>query len=227
MLNKIIAIVDDDEDILKLVSLHLKKANFRVKEFVNPKDFKNYINTNIPDLLILDLMLPNDDGIEICKNLRANTKYDRMSIIMLTARGEEIDRIMGLELGADDYITKPFSPRELVSRVKAIFRREERLNKKQIITIGENIILDINGYTLIINGKKINLTTTEFKLLSMLALGKGNVFSREQILKYLWNDEKFVIDRTVDVHVRHIRQKLGKYGNIIKNIRGIGYKLEI
>ena len=225
-MNELIAIVDDEPDILELVSLHLTKAGFSVREFADADSFNAFIQTSTPDLIVLDLMLPDTDGLELCKMLKKNDAYVAIPVIMLTAKGEETDKILGLELGADDYITKPFSPKELVARVKAVLRRPARKEAGKTIEIAGRVVIDLEKYQVTVKGKKVDLTTTEFKVLQLLASRKGYVFSRDTILDYLWGDEKAVVDRTIDVHIRHLREKLGSAASLIKNIRGIGYKLE-
>ncbi len=229
-MGKFIVIIDDAEDILNLVSLHLKKSGFDVKGFSNPQKFLKFIEKNIPDLIILDLMLPKIDGIEICKQLKNSSTFSNIPIIMLTAKASETDVVLGLELGADDYITKPFSPRELVARVKAVLRRNDVVTqsnsqKQNIIKIGK-IKVDMDKYEAFVGREKIDLTPTELRILSILMKGKGRVFTRDTLLEHLWGGDKIVIDRTIDTHIRNIRKKLGKAGNIIKNVRGIGYKIE-
>jgi len=225
-MKELIAVIDDEEDIRRLVSLHLKKSRYRVEQFKDASGFYRFLESKIPDMLILDLMLPDEDGLEICKRMKRDEKYMAIPIIMLTAKTEEVDRIVGLELGADDYVTKPFSPRELVARVKAVLRRNRNSDIDNKVMIGDYFELDSRSYTVRIHGERIYLTTTEFKLVQLLTSRVGWVFSRDQILEHLWNNEKYVIDRTVDVHIRHLRKKLGKYGSIIKNVRGVGYKIE-
>lgn len=225
-MNELIAIVDDEPDILELVSLHLKKAGFNVKGFPDAGSFTSFLITSTPHLIILDLMLPDTDGLDICRALKRNKASASIPIIMLTAKGEETDKILGLELGADDYVTKPFSPKELVARVKVVLRRESREGESARIELGDKVVIDLERYEVTAAGKRIDLTTTEFRILQLLASRKGFVFTRDNILDYLWGEEKAVIDRTVDVHIRHLREKLGKEARYIKNIRGIGYKLE-
>jgi len=225
-MNKLIAIVDDEPDILELVSLHLKKENFRVKEFQNAESIFKFLKKEIPELIILDLMLPDMDGLEVCRKLKGDPNLSFIPIIMLTAKGEEIDKILGLELGADDYVTKPFSPKELIARVKAILRRHGRKNISSKIEIGNFMIIDLQKHQVSIEGKKTELTPTEFKILRILAAKRGWVFTREQILDELWGNEKVVIDRTIDVHIKNLREKLGKAGKFIINLRGVGYKFE-
>jgi DNA-binding response OmpR family regulator len=221
-----IAIVDDEADILELVSLNLSRAGFKTRRFADVESFLRFLATELPDLVILDLMLPDADGFEVCKLLKSHEKYSSVPIIMLTARSAETDKVVGLELGADDYVTKPFSPRELVARVKAVLRRHGEKEETKRIDLGDVATIDLEKYEVEIEGKKIELTATEFKILQLLATKKGRIFSREQILDFLWGHDKTVIDRTVDVHIRHLREKLGKVAPLIKNVRGVGYKLE-
>ncbi|MBD3413878.1 MAG: response regulator [Candidatus Aminicenantes bacterium] len=225
-MNKLIAVVDDEPDIAELVRVHLDKARFDVEIFLSGDEFYNFLSRNKPDLIILDLLLPDIDGLEICKDLKNNPEMREIPVIMLTAKGEEMDKILGLELGADDYITKPFSPRELLARVKAVLRRQKKPQETDKIKVGDSIVIDKAKHEVWIHGKQVRLTTTEFKILELLASKKGWVFSREKILDYLWGREKAVVDRTVDVHIRHLRKKLGPQGKLVKNIRGVGYKLE-
>ncbi len=222
-----IAILEDDPDILKLLSLNLKEAGFKVRQFSRGGDFFEYILKEIPDLLILDLMLPDIDGLEICKKIREDSRTSQLPVIMLTAKGEETDKVIGLEIGADDYVTKPFSLRELIARIKALLRRKTPPDEDEII-IEICGILKIypSKYEVYVNGNKIALTATEFNLLQILAEGKGRVFSRDELINKLWSGEKIIFDRTIDVHVKNLRDKLGKAGEFIKSIRGVGYKLE-
>jgi two-component system phosphate regulon response regulator PhoB/two-component system alkaline phosphatase synthesis response regulator PhoP len=225
-MGKLIAVVDDEPDLLELVSIHLKKANFRVKEFLDASSFFKFLDNHIPDLLILDLMLPDADGMDICKHLKMKDRFSSIPIIMLTAKDHETDKVLGLEIGADDYVTKPFSTRELVARVKAVLRRKDQKEEGEKIEIGEILVLDLQKFEVKVSGKRIALTSTEFKILEILSERKGWVFSRRQILNSLWGENKFVIDRTIDVHIKHLREKLGKAGTFIKNVRGVGYKIE-
>ncbi len=224
-MNKLIAVIDDEPDILELISLHLTKSNFKVKKFLNAESFFKFLSSKIPDLIILDLMLPDLDGIEVCKYLKSNQEFSSIPIIMLTARVSETDKVLGLELGADDYVTKPFSPRELVARVKAVLRRKTQ-DSGEKIKIGDILLIDLNKFQVFVENKKIDLTPTEFRILRILATKKGWVFTREQILDHLWGHDKAVLDRTIDVHIKNLREKLGKAKKFIKNVRGIGYKIE-
>ncbi len=228
MTEKLITIVEDEEDIVKLVSHHLKREGFKVKEFHNGRDFLSYIESVVPDLAVLDIMLPGIDGLAICRILKNKSTTASVPIIMLTAKASEADVVVGLELGADDYIVKPFSPRELVARVKTVLRRTGvKESEDNIIKVGP-LIINTEKYEVSVDNEKVLLTTTEFKILEVLADGKGRVFTRDQLLKKkrLWGDDKLVYDRTIDVHIKNLREKLGPAGNMIKTVRSIGYKLE-
>ncbi|MBS3818333.1 response regulator [bacterium] len=222
----IIAVIDDEPDIVELISVHLHRAGFQLEGFLDADQFLKFIKTKIPDLIILDLMLPDADGFDICKYLKKKDEYSSIPIIMLTAKAEETDRVLGLELGADDYVTKPFSPKELVSRVKAVLRRQTPQRESQKIEIGNKLTIYPEKHEVYVEGKQIPLTYTEFRILNLLVSKKGWVFTRDQMLDFLWGDEKVVVDRTVDVHIKHLRSKLGPAASFIKNIRGAGYKLE-
>ncbi|MGB7292928.1 MAG: response regulator transcription factor [Thermodesulfobacteriota bacterium] len=228
MSDKVVAIVDDEEDIVNLVSHHVKREGYKVKEFHNGRDFLLFLESIVPDLVILDIMLPGIDGLEICRMLKNRSRTSSIPIIMLTAKASEADVVVGLEIGADDYIVKPFSPREMVARVKSLLRRVNTKEAKEPkLEIGP-ISLNSERYEVTVNEKRIDLTTTEFKILEVLLEKMGSVFTRDQLLKKkrLWGDDKLVYDRTIDVHIKNLREKLGKAGNMIKTIRGIGYKLE-
>lgn len=226
-MGQLVAVVDDEPDIVELVSVNLEKAGFRVEGFHTAGELLKFLKNRTPDLIVLDLMLPDADGFEVCKSLKNQEKYTDIPIIMLTAKGEEVDRVLGLEIGADDYVTKPFSTRELVARVKAVLRRGKRTEKTEsILKIGEEIEIFSQEYKVSVSGEEVELTSTEFRILLLLAKRKGWVFSRDQILDYLYEGDRIVFDRTVDVHIAHLRDKLGEYGDYIKSIRGIGYKIE-
>jgi two-component system phosphate regulon response regulator PhoB/two-component system alkaline phosphatase synthesis response regulator PhoP len=223
----LIAIIEDEPDIVELVTIHLTKAGFTIKGFPSGKSFYAFLEKKAPDLLILDLMLPDIDGMEICRQMRRRDEWAAIPIIMLTAKSEETDKILGLEMGADDYVTKPFAPKELVARVKAVLRRHAPVREAvKSIQVSDRLAIDMSRHEVLVDRRPIDLTATEFRILELLATKKGWVFSREKILDHLWGAEKAVIDRTVDVHIRHLREKLGNAGNLIKNIRGVGYKLE-
>lgn len=224
-MSRLIAVVDDEADILELVSLHLSKAGFAVRTFPDATRFQKSLATSLPDLVILDLMLPDVDGIDVCKDMKQDERTAHVPVVMLTARGDELDRVLGLEIGADDYVTKPFSPKELVARVKAVLRRHDRQEPNQRIELADGVVMDTKRYEVTVRGRKLELTTTEFKLLEILAQRRGWVFSRDEILSRLWGEEKAVLDRTIDVHITNLRKKLGKAGSLIENVRGVGYKL--
>ncbi len=224
-MSRLIAVVDDEPDILELVALHLKRAGFSVRTFPDAGQFQKSLASSVPDLVVLDLMLPDADGIDVCRDLKRDSRTAHVPVVMLTAREDEFDRVLGLEIGADDYITKPFSPKELVARVKAVLRRSEQRHTGEVIELPQDVVIDPNRFEVTVGGRKTELTTTEFKILSILAERRGWVFSRDEILSRLWGDEKAVLDRTVDVHVTNLRKKLGKAGRLIENVRGVGYKL--
>jgi phosphate regulon transcriptional regulator PhoB len=222
-------VVDDEPDIVELVAYNLKKEGFDVSSAADGEEALSVIRRGNFDFLILDLMLPGIQGMELCRVLRNDPKTAQIPIIMLTAKGEEVDRIIGLETGADDYMTKPFSPRELIARVKAVMRRlYEKAEIRQVVRIGD---LDINKETYVVSKKNVPvmLSSTEFKLLLYLVERKGKIFSRDQLLDAVWKDEAFVEPRTVDVHIRRLRTQVEddpsepKY---IKTRRGIGYYVE-
>lgn len=219
---KTIFVVDDEHDILQLISLHLKKAGFNCKTFSVGSGVVEAVSANPPDLIILDLMLPDADGVSICRRLKQEKITRNIPVIMLTARTSEDDLVGGLDAGADDYITKPFSPKELIARVKAVLRRWGKEADGKLRQGA--IVLDENKFEVEYRGDRIELTTTEFKILQLLMSKPGWVFSRDQILDSLWGHEKYVTDRTVDVHIRHLREKLGDAASHIKNVRGVGYK---
>ncbi len=226
-IGKHIAVVEDDVDIMELVTLHLKKERFSVTGFLNGTGFLRSLEGALPVLVVLDLMLPDVDGFEICRHLRTKPAYSSIPIIILTARTSETDRVLGLELGADDYVIKPFSPRELTARVKAVLRRTSRREPEaKTIEIDSLISIDPQKYEVTVDGEKVDLTVTEFRILQLLASNRGWVFSRDKILTHLWGTDKMVLDRTIDVHIKHLREKMGKAAPMIKNLRGIGYKLE-
>ena len=227
-MHETVAVVDDEPDILELVSLHLKKNHFRVREFSDGSSFIKYLDSEKPDLVVLDLMLPDADGFEICKYMKRKKALSHIPIVMLTARSEEADTILGLDLGADDYVRKPFSPNELIARVKTVLRRIESHGEAEIPTIISvgNISIHTERHEVVVDGNMVELTSTEFRILKLLASKKGRVFSRDRILDHLWSNEKVVVDRTIDVHIRHLRSKLGNSSKLIRNVHGVGYKLE-
>ena len=223
---KRIAVVEDDGDIRNLVALHMRRAGYEVLQYADGGSFAASLSGDLPDLIILDLMLPDTDGLELCRRMKSDPMTASVPIIILTARAEESDRVVGLEMGADDYVVKPFSPRELVARARAVLRRRENPTQwRDRIEIGA-VVLDPRSYDVTAAGRKIALSATEFRLFYILAAHPGRVFSRELLLRELWGDRKIVTDRTIDVHIKNIRRKLGTAGALIRNIRGVGYKVE-
>jgi len=222
---QIIAALDDEPDILELLKVSLKKAGYRFEGFQDADSLYHYLDRERPNLILLDLMLPGTDGLEVCRHIRRTEGLADIPIIMLTARGDESDKIVGLELGADDYVTKPFSTKELVARIHAVLRRPAGGETLRRIAAGP-MVIDLDKFEVTVNGTRVELTATEFKILQLLSSRKGRVFTRDQILDFLWGQEKAVIDRTIDVHIRNLREKLGDAGSLIRNVRGVGYKLE-
>lgn len=226
---KLVFVVEDEPDILALISINLQKTGFDVEQFTEAGPMLRVLEKRVPDLIILDLMLPDHDGLDVCKNLKKSDTYSDIPVIMVTAKTDEFDVVLGLELGADDYVPKPFSPRELMARVKAVLRRGKTPkgpSSKQV-SLGDLVTIDPAKYEVRVQGEKIQLTSTEFMILKMLAEKPGWVYSREKILDLLWGDEKDVFDRTVDVHIKNLRDKMGPAGQLIKNVRGVGYKIEL
>ena len=221
----VIAALDDEADILELLRINLQKAGYRFEGFQEAEDLYRYLAREKPSLILLDLMLPDTDGLEVCRQIRKSDELAQVPIIMLTARGDESDKVVGLELGADDYMTKPFSVKELVARIHAVLRRPGGGEAAKRISVGA-LVIDLDKFEVAAEGLKVDLTATEFRILQLLASRKGRVFTRDQILDFLWGNEKAVVDRTVDVHIRNLREKLGAAASLIKNIRGVGYKLE-
>lgn len=222
-----ILIVDDEAAIRELLKFNLQKEGYHVLEAETGPDGLVIAKTEKPDLVILDLMLPGLDGLEICRNLKSQQNTAGIPIIMLTAKNEEIDKIIGLELGADDYLTKPFSPRELVARIKAVLRR----SNKEALPAGELIVgklrLNFSRYEAFLSKNKLELTPKEYELLKLFITNLGRVYSREQLLEKVWGYEYFGDTRTVDVHVRHLRAKLAaepEVAEAIETVRGVGYR---
>ena len=223
-MNSKILIVDDEEDILTLLEYNLKKAGFKVISADDGPEAIELAKKEKPALIILDIMLPSMEGTEVCKAIKRDDATSHIPIIMLTAKGEEVDRIVGLELGADDYITKPFSPRELVLRVKAVLKRGHGGEENEGTITAGNIRIDLERSVVISNGKPLKLTATEFKLLVELIKAKGKVLSRDALLDNVRGTDYYVTDRTIDTHIRRLREKLGKSAKHIETVRGFGYK---
>jgi len=228
MSKKKIVIIEDEPDILEVLSYNLKREGFEVFTALNGSIGLPLIDKEKPDLVLLDLMLPGMDGIEICGMLKNDTRTQNTLIIMVTAKGEESDVVLGLGVGADDYISKPFSPKELVARVKAVLRRGglvEKSAEKERIDFGL-LEIDTSKHKVTIKGQEIKLTATEFRLLHYLASNPGRVFSREQLLNKALGDATIVVDRNIDVHIRGIRKKMDIDPPLIETIRGVGYRFQ-
>jgi two-component system phosphate regulon response regulator PhoB len=224
-----IFLVEDDEDIARLVRHHLEAAGYAVQAFGEAGRVLASADREHPALFLLDIMVPGGDGLELCRRIRQSPTLTSTPVIFLTARGAEADRIVGLELGADDYITKPFSPRELVARVKAVLRRFERPLPPSLVTAGE-LRIDSGAMTLTVRGKALATTATEFRLLEYLARHAGRVFTRDQLLDAVWRDTSFVTPRSVDVYIRRLREKIEsdpEQPRYLKTVRGAGYRFEV
>lgn len=222
MAQKTILVVDDEKNIVELAKLYLEKEGYRVEDARDGAEALAKIKSLQPALIVLDLMLPEIDGWEVCRRVRRESD---IPIIMLTARGDDVDKIVGLELGADDYLTKPFNPRELVARVRAVLRRYQKATRpERIVKIGQ-VTIDPQRREVKVKGKPIELRTKEFDLLLTLARHKGIVLSRDQLLDMVWGYDFYGQTRTVDVHIAHLREKLAGSGLVIDTVWGIGYKL--
>lgn len=220
-----IYIVEDDKNIRELESYALQSSGYEVKSFENSNDFYNACKDQLPDLVLLDIMLPEEDGLDILKNLRNQEKTKDIPIIMVTAKTTEIDKVKGLDSGADDYLSKPFGVMELISRVKALLRRTRRIeNNSKVLSFGD-IKLDDERHNVTVEGKDCELTFKEFELLKYLLYNQGIVLSREKIMEQVWGFDFEGESRTVDMHIKTLRQKLGLGGNAIKTIRNVGYKI--
>lgn len=226
-MGKWIYYVEDDTSIRELVLYALKTAEFQVMGFENAASFYKRMKEQQPDLILLDIMLPDEDGVSILKKLKNRPDTENIPVIMMTAKSSEYDKVLGLDSGADDYITKPFGVMELISRVKAVIRRSDRSKGSagEVLKIGE-LVLDEQKHEVYARGQAVSLTFKEFELLSYLMKNRGLVLSRDKILNTIWNYEYEGESRTVDVHIGSLRQKLGTCGDFIKTIRGIGYKIE-
>ncbi|MBM7614574.1 response regulator [Alkaliphilus hydrothermalis] len=230
MAQKKILVVDDEEHILELIKFNLEKNGFEVTTKDNGEECIQFLREIPVDLVVLDLMLPGIDGLEVCKKIRTIDGLAKLPIIMLTARSEETDRILGLELGADDYMAKPFSVRELVARIKAVLRRTEdqQPTVKNTLLKVKDLVMDTEKHEVRIGSEKIELTLKEFELLKILIENRGKVLSRNLLLDEVWGYDYFGETRTVDVHIRHLRKKIGddETGEYIETIRGVGYKMK-
>jgi len=227
-LRKRILVVDDEEDIGELLRYNLEQEGFEVNVLRQGEQVVPHLTESAYDLVILDLMLPNISGTDVCREIKRSPQLQSIPIIMLTAKTSETDKIVGLELGADDYITKPFSPREVVARVKAVLRRSEDRRGEPVGSHleFEGIRLDLARYEVEVDGQEVKLTNTEFKILQCLLQKPGNVFNRTQLVDFALGKNISVVDRTIDVHITNLRKKLGNRGMQIESIRGVGYRLK-
>jgi phosphate regulon transcriptional regulator PhoB len=223
-----ILIVEDDSDIVELLTYNLREAGFETEAVFNGADALERAVEEQPDLIILDLMLPEVDGFEVCRLLKQDTQTADIPIIMLTAKAEEIDRVIGLQLGADDYVTKPFSQREFVLRVRAVLRRttaEQTPSSVNQLEIS-GLRIDIDKHKVFNEQGEIELTATEFKMLVLFAGAPGRVFSRSVLMDSIWGQDYYGIDRTVDTHISRLRRKLGRFGERIETVHGVGYRFK-
>lgn len=221
---QLIYCVEDDDNIRELVIYTLQSANYQAEGFENAEKFYKGLKNRKPDIILLDIMLPDEDGISILKKLKASHDTKKLPVIMLTAKSSEYDKIKGLDLGADDYVSKPFGVMELISRIKAVMRRTNSVERENVLVIGE-IELDSEKHTVSVNKEQVSLTYKEFELLYNLMINRDLVMSREKLLDLVWNTGYEGESRTVDVHIGSLRQKLGSSGSRIQTIRGVGYKI--
>ena len=220
-------IIEDERDIVELVRYNFRKEGFEVESFSRGRDGLEFLRRNAADLVLLDILLPDEDGFEICKRLRADERLKALPVIFLTAKSEEMDRVLGLEIGADDYVVKPFSPRELVARVKAVLRRQERVAEKREVVESGALRLDTRTQEVTVRGRLVELSALEFKLLYFLASHPRHVFDRDRLLDEVWGRDRFVTPRTVDVHIRRLREKIEQLPNrpqFLQTVRGSGYR---
>jgi two-component system, OmpR family, alkaline phosphatase synthesis response regulator PhoP len=228
MAKSTVLIIDDEKDLVELVSYNLKKDGFLVDSALDGESGLAAAIKNLPEIIIVDLMLPGIDGLEVCRRLRSESRTAHIPIIMLTAKSAESDRIVGLELGADDYVTKPFSPRELAARIKAVLRRtgHQAPSEPSVMIRHGQMTIDMDRRAVLCEGKSISLTATEFRLLHHLANHPGRVFSRSELIDAALGREIAVVDRTIDVHITGLRKKLGNCSDWIETVRGFGYRFK-
>ncbi|MEC7271779.1 MAG: response regulator [Pseudomonadota bacterium] len=222
-MTKKVFIVEDEPDLRDTLQYNFENEGFKVKSFPNGESFLETIKNDKPNLVILDLMLPGISGLDVCRDLRMNEVNENVAVVMLTAKSEEVDRIVGFELGADDYVTKPFSVRELILRVKVLLKKRSDDIDQNLLEFGP-IAMNLDAHDVSVEGKNILLTALEFKLLKHLLKRKGRVQTRDQLLGDVWGYSSEVTTRTVDTHIKRLREKLGKPGELIQTIRGVGYR---
>ena len=227
MTKETILVIDDEEDILELIKYNLIKEGYKVECVISGEEAIAKAKSELPDLIVLDLMLPGVDGLDICKQLKSNSNLAHIPIIMLTAKSEDSDIVIGLELGADDYITKPFSPRVLIARIKVLLRRGKKNNFKATdnITV-HDLIINLSRHQVFVRDKSINLTATEFEILRFLARKPGWVFTRNQIIDAVRGEDYAITERSIDVQIVGLRKKIGTECNYIETVRGVGYRFK-
>jgi DNA-binding response OmpR family regulator len=225
-MQKKIFVIDDEKDIQEIIRINLQDEGYDIACFSSSEDALKGLGAVVPDLIILDIMMPGIDGYELCRRVRASDAWKHIPIIFLTAKSDEIDKVIGLELGGDDYMTKPFSVKELKSRVRAMFRRMSRsdaVTAAKSRLVYEGIELNPEHYSLAVDGVDVVLTKTEFEILSLFLANPGKIFTRDNIIDSIKGHDVYVIDRTIDVHVMNLRKKLGRYKSAIKTFSGVGY----
>ena len=222
---KTILVIDDEQDVIDMLTLSLSKGGLKVRSATDGVTGLAKARQEQPALIVLDLMMPKMPGLEVCKLLKVDSLTQAIPIIMLTAKAEEIDRVLGLEVGADDYVTKPFSPRELLLRINAVLRRGSPATESQQLRVGA-ISVDADRHHVSTGGKPVRLTAVEFRLLMMLMRRPGRVQGRDRLLREVWGYESVIDTRTIDTHVRRLRDKLGKAANLVETVRGFGYRLK-
>lgn len=222
-----VLLIEDEEDIASLIQLQAELAGYKVVVEHDGLNGWRAVEREKPDLIILDIMLPGQNGLDVCRKIKAHSEYKNIPVIMISARGEELDIVLGLELGADDYVTKPFSPKVLLSRIRAVLRRgtEPVKNEEQTLTFGP-FTLEVDKYQLRKHDKQITLTLSEFSILTSLLMNRGKVLTRNQLLDELQNSDAFVVDRNIDVHIAALRKKLGPNFTSIETVRGVGYRFK-
>lgn len=222
-----VVIIEDEKDIVDLIRYNFRKEGFEIESFLRGKEGLEYLRRKPADLVLLDILLPDLDGVEICRRLRADDRLKSIPVIFLSAKGEEIDRVVGLEIGADDYVVKPFSPRELIARVKAVLRRQTRAAEKCEVIEAGGFRLDSRTQEVRVGSRPVELSTLEFKLLHFLASNPRRIFSRDRLLDEVWGRDHFVTPRTVDVHIRRLREKIEAQASkprYLQTVRGAGYR---
>ncbi len=228
-MEKSIFVIDDEKDIQEILKINLEKEGYKIYTYSSAEEALRGLEKRAPDLIILDIMMKGMDGYDFCKHIRSTREYRTIPIIFLSAKSEEFDKVLGLELGGDDYVTKPFSIKEILARIKAVFRRvdtEGYDTKHQNVIRYKGIEIYPNRYTLKVDGNDVQVTKTEFEILSLFLRYPDKIFSRDNIIDSIRGEDVYVVDRTIDVHIMNIRKKLGKYKNIISTFSGVGYGIK-